>query len=111
MFIRWGLYSVPAGEWNGKRIEGLGEWIMNRGKILGKEYELLAPKFNPEKFNAEEIVRIAKNTGMRWPKPPDVMYFEEWPMRQSSLLFAGLALSRPGYIATWKHLPADSNVE
>ena len=27
-----------------------------------------------------------------WPKPPDVMYHEHWPMRQASLLFAGVAL-------------------
>jgi hypothetical protein len=46
-----------------------------------------------------------------WPKPVDVMYFNEWPMRQNSLLFAGLALKRPQYIETWKSLPADSNVE
>jgi hypothetical protein len=46
-----------------------------------------------------------------WPKPPDVMYDAEWPMRQASLLFGGLALGQPDYIALWKTLPADSNVE
>jgi len=46
-----------------------------------------------------------------WLRPPDVMYFDQWPMRQSSLLFAGIALKRPDYIETWKKLPADSNVE
>ena len=46
-----------------------------------------------------------------WPKPPDVMYFNEWPMRQSSLLFAGIALKSPKYVETWKNLPADSTVE
>jgi hypothetical protein len=46
-----------------------------------------------------------------WPKPPDVMYDAEWPMRQSSLLFGGLALAQPGYVALWKTLPADSSVE
>jgi hypothetical protein len=43
-----------------------------------------------------------------WPLKPDVMYDAEWPMRHSSLLFAGLALHRPGYIELWKKLPADS---
>src|SRR5688500_6674596 len=56
MFIHWGLYAVPAGEWKGKLIPGLGEWIMNRAKIPVREYELLAPQFNPVKFDAEEIV-------------------------------------------------------
>ena len=47
----------------------------------------------------------------RWPLKPDVMYDAEWPMRQSSLLFAGLALKRPDYLELWKRLPADSDVE
>jgi hypothetical protein len=46
-----------------------------------------------------------------FPKPPDIMYHDEWPMRQSSLLFAGLALQRRDYIELWKGLPADSSVE
>src|SRR5712692_7006851 len=46
-----------------------------------------------------------------WPLKPDVMYDEEWPMRQSSLLFAGLALNRRDYVELWKTLPADSKVE
>lgn len=46
-----------------------------------------------------------------WPLPPDVMYANDWPMRQCALLFAGLALDRPDYLQLWKTLPADSNVE
>jgi alpha-glucosidase len=46
-----------------------------------------------------------------WPKPPDVMYDEAWPMRQPSLLFAGLALNRPDYLQLWSTLPADSDVD
>jgi alginate lyase len=46
-----------------------------------------------------------------WPKPPDVMYDGEWPMRQASLLFAGLAFAEPGYLELWRKLPADSGVE
>jgi alpha-L-fucosidase len=66
MFIHWGLYSVPAGEWKGKPVAGLGEWIMNRAKIPVTEYEQLANQFNPVKFNAQEIVRLAKNAGMKY---------------------------------------------
>lgn len=66
MFIHWGLYAVPAGEWKGKLIPGLGEWIMNRAKIPVTEYEQLTGRFNPVKFNAEEIVRLAKNAGMKY---------------------------------------------
>jgi len=46
-----------------------------------------------------------------WPLKPDVMYDQEWPMRQSSLLFAGIAFNHKDYINLWKTLPADSNVE
>ena len=46
-----------------------------------------------------------------WPLKPDVMYDKEWPMRQASLLFAGIAYQRPDYLELWKKLPADSNVE
>lgn len=66
MFIHWGLYAVPAGEWKGKPIAGLGEWIMNRAKIPRQEYELLAQQFDPVKFDAKEYVRIAKNAGMKY---------------------------------------------
>jgi hypothetical protein len=46
-----------------------------------------------------------------WPKPPDVMYDQNWPMRQASLLFAGVALDEPSYLQLWSSLPADSDVE
>ena len=46
-----------------------------------------------------------------WKLKPDVMYFEYWPMRQESLLFAGLAYDRQDYIDVWKKLPADSDVD
>jgi hypothetical protein len=46
-----------------------------------------------------------------WKLKADVMYDEHWPMRHSSLLFAGLAYGRPEYVALWKALPADSSVE
>ena len=47
----------------------------------------------------------------KWPFPPDVMHDDRWPMRQPSLLFAGLAYGEPGYLELWKTLPADSSVD
>ena len=66
LFIHWGLYCIPAGEWKGQPIAGIGEWIMNRAKIPVKEYEQLAQQFNPLKFNAEEIVKLAEDAGMKY---------------------------------------------
>ena len=66
MFIHWGLYATPAGQWQGKEIGGIGEWIMHRAQIPVDQYEPLAGQFNPVKFNAKEWVKIAKNAGMKY---------------------------------------------
>jgi alpha-L-fucosidase len=66
LFIHWGLYAIPAGEWKGKFVPGIGEWIMNRARIPVKEYEQLAKQFNPVKYNAGEWVRLAKDAGMKY---------------------------------------------
>jgi hypothetical protein len=47
----------------------------------------------------------------KWAYPPDVMYFDQWPVRHPSLLFAGLALDEPAYINLWKTLNPDPTVE
>jgi beta-galactosidase len=48
----------------------------------------------------------------KWPKKPDVQAWNDWPSRQPSLLFAGLALGEPDWAALWKKLsPEISNDE
>jgi hypothetical protein len=42
-----------------------------------------------------------------WPFQHDVMYWDEWPVRQSSLLFGGLAYKNKKYIELWKSLKAN----
>ncbi len=66
LFIHWGLYAIPAGQWNGKRSLGLGEWVMLRSSVPVKEYEKLTAQFNPVKFNADEWVKLAKDAGMKY---------------------------------------------
>jgi alpha-L-fucosidase len=66
MFIHWGLYAIPAGEWKGQEIPGIGEWIMNHAKIPVSEYEQLAKQFNPVRFDADEWVRTAQAAGQKY---------------------------------------------
>ena len=66
MFIHWGVYSVPAGVYHGKKIADLGEWIMNNASIPVAEYAGYAKQFNPVKFDADQWVSIAKNAGMKY---------------------------------------------
>lgn len=66
LFINWGLYSIPAGEWKGKKYPNIGEWIMHDARIPVKEYEQLAAEFNPTRFNADEWVRLAVDAGMKY---------------------------------------------
>ena len=66
MFIHWGLYSVPAGVWNGQTDSDAGEWIMNQLSIPVADYQKLAPQFNPTQFNAHDWVALAKAAGMKY---------------------------------------------
>tara|TARA_B100001167_G_C16757925_1_gene299721 strand:- start:100 stop:1425 length:1326 start_codon:yes stop_codon:yes gene_type:complete len=56
LFIHWGVYSVL----------GDGEWVMNNQNISIKEYERLPGFFNPIEFDADEWVKMAKETGMKY---------------------------------------------
>jgi hypothetical protein len=47
----------------------------------------------------------------KWAYRKDVMYFEQWPLREQSLLFAGLALDIPQYLSLWQTLNEDPTVE
>ena len=51
MFIYWGLYSIPAGEWGGDT--GHAEWIRTSAQIPLEEYDKFVSEFNPVKFNAD----------------------------------------------------------
>ncbi len=82
------ILSTPADNlWTFESAEGRG---------MRRAMEYMAP-----------FIRAKKS----WPLKPDVMYDREWPMRQTSLLFAGLAFGRSDYLELWKKLPADSQVD
>jgi alpha-L-fucosidase len=68
LFIHWGPYSNLAGEWQGHRVPvgTEAEWIMQRFNIPVAEYRQLAHQFNPTHFNADEWVKLAQATGMKY---------------------------------------------
>jgi alpha-L-fucosidase len=66
MFIHWGLYAIPAGEWQGHQIPGIGEWIMLRARIPVAEYERLADGFNPVEFDADAWASLAADAGAKY---------------------------------------------
>ncbi|MBI1223951.1 MAG: hypothetical protein GC192_01825 [Bacteroidetes bacterium] len=64
LFIHWGLYAVPAGEWGDKNT--YGEWIRTSAQIPLETYNGFVDKFNPTKFNAHDWVQMAKDAGMKY---------------------------------------------
>jgi hypothetical protein len=74
----------------------LWKWKLPDGRGIAKAVAWMYPYLEDKK---------------KWIKPPDVMYFDQWPVRQPSLLFAGLALNRPEYLALWKRSKDDPTEE
>lgn len=66
MFVHWGIYSQYGNIWKGKKGGGYAEHLMRVMQIPRLEYLDSAARFNPEKFNAEGWVMLAKNAGMKY---------------------------------------------
>lgn len=66
MFIHFGLYSHFGGVWDGEPVrQGYSEQIQSFAGIFSDWYGEEAAVFDPVKFNADEIARLAKVGGMR----------------------------------------------
>ncbi len=65
MFVHWGVYSGLGGTWHGRAYGGYAEHIQRMAQIPVPIYrQEVAGSFNPTEFNADEWVRLAKETGM-----------------------------------------------
>ena len=64
MFIHWGVYAVPAGTWQGRRVGA--EWIMNQGKIPVADYKALAKDFTASKYDPQAWAQLAADAGMKY---------------------------------------------
>ena len=78
------------------REDNLWKWRLPDGRGMQKAMAYMYPFLADKK---------------KWPLPPDVMYDKEWPVRQPCLIFAGLALDRPEYLALSRKLETDPTVE
>jgi alpha-L-fucosidase len=59
-----GVVFSTSGEWKGDTSHA--EWIRTTAQIPIHEYEQFVQQFDPEKFNAEEWVKLAKAAGMKY---------------------------------------------
>jgi len=73
MFIHWGLYSQAGGMWKGTKINNaphpgpkVAEWLMHAFQIPRTEYAELAKTFHPDKSFAQNIAKLAKQSGMKY---------------------------------------------
>ena len=67
-------------------------------------WEFETPDGRSLKLGMEFIFPYIENKSS-WPYGQDVYIWEEWPVRQSGLLFAGLAFNNPEYIEMYLSLP------
>jgi len=116
LFIHWGLYAIPAGEWKDRTDHA--EWILTTAQIPVDEYEKFAPRFNPVKFNPEEWVKAAKDAGMKYivitskhhdgfclfdSKMTDYDVMEATPFKQDILKELADECRRQGIKMCWYH--------
>lgn len=66
MFIHWGVYAVPAGEWQGNPHGGIGEWIMGHAQIPVADYKAFTPQFTAAKYDPVAWAKLAKAAGMKY---------------------------------------------
>ena len=81
--------------------------FMTCAEILSDEnnnlYKFTTPSGRSMKLGAEFLYPFVKDKS-KWPYTPDVMYWDEWPVRHPFLLFAGIAYENEEFISTWQHL-------
>ncbi|TXS49058.1 alpha-L-fucosidase, partial [Streptomyces sp. uw30] len=67
LFIHWGLYSELGGVWQGQPVtSGYSEQIQMWANIPEAQYLEVAKRFQPDRFDPEQICSLAKEAGMRY---------------------------------------------
>jgi alpha-L-fucosidase len=66
IFIHWGVYAVPAGEYQGKPVGWIGEWIMHSAQIPVADYRAFAKDFTASAYDAQAWADLFNDTGARY---------------------------------------------
>lgn len=102
------------------RTKPYGYSIFNLDVMCGLAVVLSTPPHDELGFTLPDGRNLARGVAFlapfladksRWPRPPDVMHWTDWPVRQPALLFGALATGRRDWLALWQKLPPDSDVE
>ena len=91
-------WSLPGGRNLVKGVAWLAPFIADKALWLKTAHRSAPGK----KGDAEMTNELVK---------PDVMYWDDWPVRQPCLIFGALAAGNEEWLATWKRLNADPDVE
>lgn len=93
--------------------EDLMTWSPPDGRNLVKGVAWMAPYLADKKLWLEQVRRPPAKDGHGGGERvrPDVMYWNDWPVRQPSLLFGALAAGRMDWLAEWQSLKPDPTVE
>jgi hypothetical protein len=103
-----------------KRTKPYGYAIFNLDVMTSLAAVLSTPEDNLMNFTLPDGRSLVKGVAWlapyladkrRWPKPPDVMFWDEWPVRQPCLLLGAAATGREDWLALWKRLDPDPTNE
>lgn len=66
IFIHWGVYAVPAGEFHGEPVCWIGEWIMHSAQIPVAEYRAFAKDFTASNYDPASWAGLFHEAGARY---------------------------------------------
>ena len=102
-FVHWGLYALPGGVWHGREAPYLAEWLQSSQRIPNAEYSKLAKTFDPQGFDADEIVQAFAAAGMRYLVFTAKHHegFAMWRSRVSDFNSYDATPARRDFVAEW----------
>jgi len=115
MFVHFGMYSMLAGEWNGRT--DYGEWIRNNAQIPIDQYDTLLDRFNPTAFDPDQLASLAAAAGMKylvittkhhdgfalWPSKQGTFNVARTPYHRDIMRAVADACRRHGVVPCWYH--------